>query len=318
MTGFLLNMINRHQGMVDKVQPRIRSMFEPEAAPAVAMANPFVSTTDKMVKESRDTGLEPQLAFSKSPIIEESTPDETPPSVMLQQAVQSDEGLSTSDLHLHDRNRMDLMNEQIQSVLARLGRKSIIQEPVNDAKTPQNQVSSDATDQTKSNAVANEQGLANGIEETIRRLKNQTNNAKEGQRGFEGYVQTLPTNTVKTEVDPLVALATHPEITGEQSAGPYDKSINHQVQTVDTTINTQGGAFQTPDWLTGMQTELNNRWREINAQSQADPVINVTIGRVEIRATNPEPAKPGRADKKPTGVMSLDDYLKQRENKGRT
>ncbi|MFA6162545.1 MAG: hypothetical protein WC685_03840 [Methylobacter sp.] len=311
-------MINRHQGMVDKVQPRIRSMFEPEAAPAVAMANPFVSTTDKMVKESRNTGLEPQLAYSKSPIIEESNP-ETSRSAILQQAVQSDEGSRASDLHLLDGNRMDLMNEQIQSVLARLGRKSEIQEPINDAnKTPQNQASSDATDQTKSNAVANEQGLANGIEETIRRLKNQTNNAKEGQRGFEGYVQTLPTNTVKTEVDPLVTLPAHPEITGEQSADPQNKATNYQVQTANTPINSQGGSLQIPAWLTGMQTDLNSRWREINAQSQAEPVINVTIGRVEIRATNPESAKPGRADKKPTGVMSLDDYLKQRENKGRT
>ncbi|MFZ2311774.1 MAG: hypothetical protein WAV82_04075, partial [Methylobacter sp.] len=177
-------MINRHQGMVDKVQPRIRSMFEPEAASA-AVANPSVSGTDTMVKDSRDTVFEPRLASSKSPIIEKSAP-ETSRSAILQQTVQSDKGLSTSDLHLHDRNRMDLMNEQIQSVLARLGRKAVIQEPVNDAnKTPQNQASSDATDQTKSNAVANEQGLANGIEETSRRLKNQTNNAKEGQHGFE-------------------------------------------------------------------------------------------------------------------------------------
>ena len=299
MTGFLLNMINRHQGMVDKVQPRIRSMFEPEAASA-AVANPSVSGTDTMVKDSRDTVFEPRLASSKSPIIEKSAP-ETSRSAILQQTVQSDKGLSTSDLHLHDRNRMDLMNEQIQSALARLGRKTVIQEPVNDAnKTPQNQASSDATDQTKSNAVANEQGLANGIEETSRRLKNQTNNAKEGQHGFEDHEDTLTAKTVKIAAD------------------PQSKSANHQVQTPNTPVNTQGGAFQIPDWLTGMQTELNNRWREINAQSQADPVINVTIGRVEIRATNPEPAKPGRADKKPTGVMSLDDYLKQRESKGRT
>ena len=89
-------------------------------------------------------------------------------------------------------------------------------------------------------------------------------------------------------------------------------------QTVPPPINSPGGTLQIPAWLTDMQTELNNRWREINAQSQAEPVINVTIGRVEIRATNPEPAKPGRTEKKPTGVMSLDDYLKQRESKGRT
>lgn len=277
-------------------------MFEPEAAPSVAVDNTLVGTTDTIVNESRDTRFEPQFASSKSPIIEVSNPEALRSgSAVLQQTVQSNEGSRASDLHLHDRNRMDLMNEQIQSALARLGRKSVIQEPVNDAnKTPQNQASSDATDQTTSNAVANEQGLANGIEETIRRLKNQTNNANEGRHGFEDPEDTLTAKTVKIAAD------------------PQNKSANYQVQTVGTPVNAQGGAFQIPDWLTGMQTELNNRWREINAQSQTEPVINVTIGRVEIRATNPEPAKPGRADKKPTGVMSLDDYLKQRENKGRT
>ncbi len=82
MSGFLLNMINRHQGMVDKVQPRIRSMFEPEAAPAVAMDTAGASPADQMARDSRNTVVERQLAFSKSPDIEKSTP-ENPPSAPL-------------------------------------------------------------------------------------------------------------------------------------------------------------------------------------------------------------------------------------------
>ena len=65
-----------------------------------------------------------------------------------------------------------------------------------------------------------------------------------------------------------------------------------------------------------MQTDLNNRWREINAKSEADSVVNVTIGRVEVRAVKSETLRQTKPQKKPTGVMSLDDYLRQREYGG--
>jgi len=46
------------------------------------------------------------------------------------------------------------------------------------------------------------------------------------------------------------------------------------------------------------------------AAATAPPTINVTIGRVEIRAV-PPPAQQ-RAKPKPATVLSLDDYLRQR------
>lgn len=318
MTGFLLNMINRHQGLVDKVQPRIKSMFEPEPATAVAADNAFESNADAIVKESLNTGFEKQSVLSKSPIVEKPIP-ENPPSVMLRQPAQTDEGSRVSDLHSFDRNRMDLMNEQIQGVLARLGRKSESQEPVNGQSRLQNPApSSVVTEPTTIKAVVNETGLTNRIEETLSRLKNQTRYPKESQHGFDDHAHTLPANVIKTEPDSLVTLSPQPGKKVEESSEPHNKSITDQTQTVNNPINSQDGSFQIPDWLTGMQTDINNRWREINAKSQAEPVINVTIGRVEVRAINMESAKPGTASKKPTGVMSLDDYLKQRESKGRT
>jgi hypothetical protein len=41
------------------------------------------------------------------------------------------------------------------------------------------------------------------------------------------------------------------------------------------------------------------------------PIINVTIGRVEVRATRPPPARPAAAPA-PAPIMSLDEYLRQR------
>ena len=320
MTSFLMNMINRHQGRVDKVQPRARSMFEPEQASASAKNNAFEGTANAIVKETRDSGYEYPSAFPKFPGVDKSIPENSPSapqSVMFQQPAQTGEGFRSADLKPIDKNRMDFTNEHIQSVLARLGGKSESSETFNYPYGLKKLVSSEATEQITSKVVPNEAGLASRIEETLSRLKTRTSNAVEGKRGVQDHGLAMTANTIKTEADSLLKLPTHPETKVDQAAEPHNKFINHQAQTVNTPINSQDGAFQIPDWLTAMQTELNNRWREIKAKSQADPVINVTIGRVEVRAINTESAKSDVTSKKPTGVMSLDDYLKQRESKGR-
>ena len=52
-----------------------------------------------------------------------------------------------------------------------------------------------------------------------------------------------------------------------------------------------------------------------SARPSAGPTIQVTIGRIEVRATSPSPATPKKAPPKPA-AMSLEEYLKQR-NEGR-
>jgi len=49
------------------------------------------------------------------------------------------------------------------------------------------------------------------------------------------------------------------------------------------------------------------------ANSPTEPVINVTIGRVEVIAKTPETSTPPTKTKRPNPVMSLDEYLKSRD-----
>lgn len=57
---------------------------------------------------------------------------------------------------------------------------------------------------------------------------------------------------------------------------------------------------------------VDRRTEREPSPAQAEPVIHVTIGRLEIRATTPQtPAAPRRTREQPA-VMSLDDYLRQR------
>lgn len=75
------------------------------------------------------------------------------------------------------------------------------------------------------------------------------------------------------------------------------------------------GELRTPDWLTDMQRDLGNLRRESNARTRPESSVNVTIGRVEVRAVHADGEKPPANRDRPVGIMSLDDYLKQRDRR---
>jgi hypothetical protein len=75
------------------------------------------------------------------------------------------------------------------------------------------------------------------------------------------------------------------------------------------------GGLEVPSWLSGIEAQFKQRLQE--KEAKPEPVINVTIGRVEVRAVQANPPTNGQRQKKPTGVvMTLDKYLKQREGRG--
>ena len=77
------------------------------------------------------------------------------------------------------------------------------------------------------------------------------------------------------------------------------------------------GLLEPPTRLFGRQAEFSRRWKELSQKAQPEPVIHVTIGRIEVKATNLQKPKQPRRQKKPSGVMSLDRYLNQIGRGGR-
>ena len=73
------------------------------------------------------------------------------------------------------------------------------------------------------------------------------------------------------------------------------------------------GLLQIPTWLSERQSELRqgNGLFLKASRVETEPVTNVTIGRIEVRAT-PREVEQSERKKKPSGVMSLDKYLRQR------
>lgn len=82
------------------------------------------------------------------------------------------------------------------------------------------------------------------------------------------------------------------------------------------------GLLNIPNWLAGMQSDINKRWQHLNTKIESTkPVVNVTIGRVEVRAVQDSGSQAAKSQKqvqkKPSGVMSLNDYLKSRDKEER-
>lgn len=105
-------------------------------------------------------------------------------------------------------------------------------------------------------------------------------------------------------------------------SSPVDKGTPYPPVMSVPLKTSQEGQLTIPNWLASMQSEINQRWQHLNAEIEsAQPVVNVTIGRVEVRALQGAAMSASnsqqKAQKKPSGVMSLSDYLKSRDYEGR-
>jgi hypothetical protein len=77
------------------------------------------------------------------------------------------------------------------------------------------------------------------------------------------------------------------------------------------------GVLQSPDWAAEVQAMLRQRHGEPRPPAESEPTVNVTIGRIDIRAVRKEHrGRTGQATS-PSGIMSLDDYLRKRDGRQR-
>ena len=171
-------------------------------------------------------------------------------------------------------------------------------------------------DQSKSQNLSITDELNQSIQTILHQLNSQKPQANDDQIAIEPQRVATLSNTDNNEITRTVPLLQMPKTTSDiaepkvKSIKPVTASRSEQRQAK------QDGLLLVPNWLTAMQVDLNNRWQEMNSKEEVEPVVNVTIGRVEVRAVQSNPVKQPKTANKPSGVMSLDDYLKQREHRG--
>jgi len=325
MNNFLGNLINRHQErgvnqeMSSIVEPRPKSRFETEPVPATALDNKSDYGYGLSLKTQTDSDTGPILSKNCSESRTVTTTGK-PSSIGTQTLAQ--ESINRSTIQPDPDERISDFNEQIEALTLKLGKKFSTREmPINAPENKNYQqaqdepVSPNTERQVKSHNLSITDELNQRIQMILQRLNNQPADQAVDQNVFESqFPPTLSEEDYRTPIGPE-----HSPLLSETTSEFVRSERKEKKQSTQRQLEPhQSGLLQPPSWLTEMQADLNNRWQGINSQLESpEPIVNVTIGRVEVRAVQTSSETQPRPKKKPSGVMSLDDYLKQREHKGR-
>lgn len=326
MNSFVENLIYRHLGVGERqnegyiVQPRPRARFEQEPITPTAPENTGNTDVEWIQRAKFDTEA---VSLPMQHHVAEASETEKPPLPQKQVSVESYGRPEEKQSDLIDNHYPDDINQKITALSALLRRKQSRQQE--ELKTTEGQFTQEPeakptlniTHQKSSeNQPALESETNNRIKKMLQRLQGQqtsgTNNRSEIERAH------LPCNvdSGSQKSGQFAATLPLPETNTNEPDSPFHVPSPDDNSPSNDNGLSQPGLLEAPDWLTAIQADITNRFQEVSAKAEPEPVVNVTIGRVEVRAVHADAPSKTRQPQKPSGVMSLEEYLIQRERRG--
>lgn len=305
MSNFLKHLITRHQMESDGlksshiVQPRPKSRFEANFGSGVALGQdipslePIAAIADIPTSRIQNTSVLNQATTVRNPqITEHDTRDKNKLSDTLSltpkgnSSLQDTAGLTTPDKsHQNHKEHTELGSN---------------------------------AEQSRDPSLSEDDALNTRIQTILQRLNSERDKSSNHRTSIEHKRETELLNSASvSDQSPLPHSEKRQVIPGkyfepEQADKPIKQGTDTQSRK---RVVHQSGVLQTPNWLTDIQSVIASRMQEIKSQEKSEPVINVTIGRVEVKAIQTDSVKQENTHQKSSGVMTLDDYLKQR-NRG--
>ncbi|PPD25940.1 MAG: hypothetical protein CTY21_14010, partial [Methylomonas sp.] len=204
MSSFLANMIGRHLGAVEMVQPRLRSVFEPElpAMAARAVESSFPETAAE--KASMNTPVDTQATVPGVSIIDAPHPVNPPAQPLPLTVPHPAETAEGSKLAPQTQagGRESLRHEP-RALNAQSSPKSVPWEAFNNTIRPATTTPSEAA-HIAGEPVA-KATRAGEIEGVIKRLSDQTNRLAGVERRLQDRSQAIPGGNDGTAAIPLIA-----------------------------------------------------------------------------------------------------------------
>jgi len=288
MSQFLHNLIDRHQAGDNTfepsqvVQPRPRARFE-----NTDMTESFNAHDETMTQSTMTTAC-PSTANNVQP-----TPR--------QQTDTADTTPAASNRHTND------STSQKSILAAQLAHKALTQAS---PATPTNEQPSQAT-----LTITDE--VTPRVQEVLQQRHQPSTPRREPAPDIGPQPDTAP-RAMEGETENILSLESTPlPQTNVEPASSTTNSRplnnNHSSQKAIT----ETGVLQPPDWLAEVQSTLNDRGQTMNTETTSEPVVNVTIGRIEIKAEHTDTPTKTNTRQSPRGIMSLNEYLQQR-NEGRS
>ncbi len=327
MNRFFSHLIDRHQTFGEqqkntpKVQPRPKSRFESEPVSAPTVDNTRNNEAGAIENQPSSTEME----TNSTEMLDSLNLSSLSPLLAGQQnQMQSSEKLTDSKLQ-----PIDDGSKSMEAITVKLNQQPSVQEQGKGTLDTQHLAGIETipdpdgtTDKPTTHAFSLQSGINSRIEDILLRLQHSTtaNTANTENKG-DARQPDRATSVDSTPVEMPVSDLPHPlfvsaEITPKESVHLAKEDTTTDSDQANKQTTHPSGLLQTPNWLAQRQADINQRWQQSNTHAATEPVVNVTIGRIEVRAIQTE-KKQHTTPKKPSGVMSLDAYLKQRESRGR-
>lgn len=277
MNDFLTNLIARHLGTCNTIQPRTPGRFEVECTEgSLDSPDEGISSGVSTVNVTSVRTDEPDLKGVKkdSPLfhLELSEPSTQVDLTEQQEVLPDSQVLPNRPYELHP-----------------------FDEVVPDTQTP--------------NSRAAEHDPENELNHRIRLIHQRLLDVAVDEPGSQQY--EVPISTQPENKPPLLNTAV---VSLDSVPKPKDQTNRQQNVSAESENISFYEPLHPPSRLPEIDPRFNPQLK--GKEAKTEPVINVSIGRVEVRAVQTEAPKTTRHAKKPVGVMPLDEYLKKRDDRG--
>jgi len=316
--NYFTKLIDRHRGMAQTVKPRLRSHFEDESGPNQSRLGDDLQTDSTSV-QNQPRELDSTL----------SAPLRGRPVTSVAHASGEIDDRQDGSGASSDYAGSSLGDPCVSEVTQLWEPDPRRIEPEAEVASSSNplELSSRPADAKDSDSLATISppqltdftvGLNERIEAVLQRLQPHSNSetgeestatrlgvwARDGIDSFDGRSDKLVSRAPQQD-NPADAVSTAPAKFADQYPATQKSSKQSRASL---------GHLEIPAWVNELQSELS--LKNAGTQAPSESVVNVTIGRVEIKAVRELKPPVKSSGKKPSGIMSLDDYLKKRQGKG--
>ena len=312
MSDFLLNVLNRHMGVGRRVRPRIRTRFERDVS--------VNSITDYDSEPDTDSGSVAKQSSRNVEPAEVSSADE-PAEIIEQEIMQRSrknshpEYVSKSISKLPDISDNKAVSNRYK--VSDNSRRELVMQP------------GDVTDDVRAASV-NDTGKRS--DDKVQKVQKASKRLVSAGKYYHSPGTAKPDKPIKkaTNINHKdfnnARSKQHQQVTSELSSDHFENNIRPEkslLEPLPRTISGQNINFE-PQYLLQTSLRLTGRRGEYHknnvflkeSKAETEPVTNVTIGRIEVRAIPPSSAEKTERRKKPSGIMSLDNYLSRQKQGG--
>jgi hypothetical protein len=315
MSNFIEHLINRHLGKGEMLLPRARARFEPAAAELLPQDveddSTRITSTGSNVKPPNNIPAANTITMNEYNPAKQPVHEQQEPVIKFAKSYSSPGPIPQSIPDATVKPVVPITNVDMNR--SEISKNKLKESP----GTPNESPRQDEIENSLEHNIQNTPGgsLPQG---------EQGNSIKPGYASNPINIITVKTQENSDDQRPQQRPSTAHELSPSTGfpldiTGPEPNITESQAvfTAFQNTGSEAGGLLEAPAWLSHKQSELPKELFLMESKAEVEPVINVTIGRIEVRAVKQQEPPPPRRFVPPKPKLSLDDYLEQQNRSER-